>query len=227
MPAIKIHTEKEYKGNLIYDYRREQGEKIYGFNAAHLESMYSKGQEALATMRRPTAYMFTFKFKDEYADYKISHLLDNIRARYSEPKVGKLNKLGRMVGRRLPENCFTPYMSWCRETSHHPDHEYTGFQHYHLLLIIDYDKATIGAARLEFIRLLKGQNPSKTRVFKPAKLESYYLSKTKVFSIKDKTYKPHKVAATALKNDFQEYLYRAAYLAKIQTKQSTGKRNWG
>lgn len=195
-------------GYEILDIRRRKTKprKVTAFYEEMLEAVLELGRHATRTMKRPQLYMYTFRFSEAFKNYPIDEVLDRIRRTYTRPKKGKITATGTYIGRRQPEYCHQPLMMWCRELSTHPDHEYSGHEHYHLLIIVDRQKGRIGAAK---------------HVIKRLRIDDGIIEKDYISKISNSV----KHACTELKKDFSDYMYRASYICKVDTKM-TGRRNW-
>lgn len=202
------------------DKRRGKG-KVSGFYLPILKGIHGLGVKARnGGMVRPTAITLSFAFTDEYLDYPISGVIDRIRVTFIREKKG-----------RKRASTFKLKYLWVRETKYltpkDPEFESSlsrmekeaylasisdgcplPYPHYHMVLMLDAHKGSWRAVQVVMRRLVE----------EGIVRAGFHFSENNN-SRKKEVY---------LKNDegFRDYMYRASYLAKTDTKDLTEKRLW-
>lgn len=215
-----ICSDEEYEGYLIFDEKRKRRRKVSGFYLSILEGVHRLAKEACnSELIRPEAIMLSFALTDEYRDYPISKITARLSDRFR--KVGK--------GRKKASTFRLRYL-WVRENKYlsPQDPEYASslnseekavyssayndgapipYPHYHFVLILDGHKATWSAVRIVMQRLVK----------KGIVRSGFH------FSENGQT-KKKEIPLSA--GELGDYMYRASYLAKIDTKDVSSNRVW-
>lgn len=217
----KVYSGNEYMGCLINDDARVKKKKVTGFYLPILDGVYRLGVGAInSEFVRPEALMLSFAFTDEASDFQITDLISRLRDKFR--KAGK--------GRKKA-NTFKLRYLWVRETKYlvpsDPEYEESltrderavfsvayddgsplPYEHYHLILILDGHKATWCG-----VKMVMQQYVSEGIVRVGFHFSENRHSKKKEMPLKSEC-------------DLGDYMYRASYLAKTDTKDVTNKRFW-
>lgn len=200
------------------DKRRSKG-KVTGFYEPILERLYKLGMDAIDDYSRPTAIMLTFSLEESFVDYPISAVIDRLR--------DKLRKAGK---NRKKANTFKLKYLWCHElkfvTVKDPEFQRLSksvrstvlnsisddcpipYPHYHIILFMDAKKATYKSIQVAMDKLVS------EGIVRP----EFHISKNNTTKIRE--------MILSSPEGFAEYFYRAAYLAKSDTKDPSSARFW-
>lgn len=212
MARLQIYREATFKGYEIIDECRRNSKKknVREFYLHSLERIYEIGMYSKQVMSRPSASLYTFSFTEKHSDYSITEVINRIKDAYEIPKKGKIDPVtGKLKHSRKQENTFKPLFYWCRELSHHPDHPLKGHIHYHLMVILCRSKGRIGAAKVVIDRLRKKGIIKTANISKDNDESTMYGEEGK---------KRKAFASVCIKDDFAEFMYWFAYLAKVETR---------
>ena len=217
----KIYSGYEFKGYKILDQARIQKNKVTAFYKSILDGIYRLAVDAInSNMVRPEAVMLSFAFTDEFSDYEISDVIDRLR--------DKFRKVG--VNRKKASVFRLRYL-WVRETKYlipsDPEYEQSltkdekavfrsayqdgcplPYPHYHMLLVLDGHKATWSAVRKVM------QSYVDEGVVRPG------------FHFSENWQSKKKEMPLISESELGDYMYRASYLAKIDTKDVSSNRFW-
>ncbi|MGM8228711.1 hypothetical protein ACSV5M_19180 [Cellvibrio sp. ARAG 10.3] len=196
--------------------------KVSSFYLPILEGIHRLGVSARdGRMVQPEAIMLSFAFTEGFEDFPISTVMDRIRDTFR--KVRKSS--------RKKASTFKVKYLWVKETKYltPSDPEYEGslskdeklrylsaasddcpvpYPHYHMILILDGHKGTWSAVRLVMQRLVE------QGVVRPG----FHFSENNVTG--------GRTIDLRAEDGFQDYMYRASYLAKTDTKEFDNKRLW-
>lgn len=224
---------KQYMGYSVMDDKRERKGKVTEFYEPILKGVLQLGDDAVKSkMVRPVALMLSFAFREDFSDYPITNVIDRIRDTFRKVKVGRAKDDGvRRVGSRKRENTFNFKFLWVRETKYltprDPEFEASlsveeqkialtsvndeapiPYPHYHLILVLDDHKGSWCAVKMVMDRLV-----SEGIVRRGFHFSESNKSKEKTIKLRDE-------------KEFNDYMYRASYLAKTDTKEMNGQRIW-
>lgn len=217
----KCYSGYEYRGYLILDETRRAKRKITGFYESILSGIYRLAIGALSSaMVRPEAIMLSFAFTEGFVDYPISGVISRLRDGF--------RKRGR---NRKKASTFKLRYLWVRETkyliSSDPEYEQSltqderkvfhaayqdgcplPYEHYHLILVLDGHKATWSA-----VRKVMQQYVAEGVLRSGFHFSENWQSKKKEMPLNSE-------------DGFRDFMYRASYLAKTDTKDVSSKRFW-
>ncbi len=217
----KVYSGTEYKGFVLLDKVRLQKGKVTAFYESILDGVYRLAVDSInSEMVRPEAVMLSFAFTDDFFDYQISDLVARLRDKFR--KVGKGRKKASVFKLRYLWVIETKYL-----TPSDPEYEVSltrsekavfrsAFQdgcplpypHYHMVLILDGHKATWSAVR---------------------KLMQQYVDEGVVrpgFHFSENWQSKKKEMPLISESELGDYMYRASYLAKTDTKDVSSNRFW-
>lgn len=216
-----VYLGAEYNGYVLLDQVRIEKGKVTGFYKPILDGVYRLAVDSInSEMVRPEAVMLSFAFTDDFIDYQISELVARLRDKFR--KVGK--------GRKKASVFKLRYL-WVRETKYltpsDPEYEESltrgekavfhsafddgcplPYEHYHVLCVIDGHKATWSAVR---------------------KVMQQYVDEGVVrpgFHFSENWQSKKKEMPLISESELGDYMYRASYLAKIDTKDVSNNRFW-
>jgi hypothetical protein len=216
-----IYSGAEYEGCVLLDKVRIEKGKVTAFYKSILDGVYRLAIDSInSEMVRPEAIMLSFAFTEGFIDYEISDLVARFRDKFR--KVGK--------GRKKASTFKLRYL-WVRETKYltpsDPEYEVSltrseravfrsalqdgcplPYPHYHMMLILDGHKATWNAVRKVM------QQYVEAGVVRPG------------FHFSENWQSKKKEMPLISESELSDYMYRASYLAKIDTKDLTQSRFW-
>ena len=215
------------------DKRRRRG-KVTSFYRSMLDGLFKLISYARdgSGFVRPVGLMLSFAFTDEFQSYPISKVMAKIWSSFSKSKLPKFDRSGnRLRHGRSEVNTFKPEYLWCKETKYldakssefresltreeqewhlraNQDECPIPYPHYHVAMILDDKKGCWQSIK----HVLDGL------------VEVGIIRKGFHFSENNTT----GVKTLSLKDDagFEQFFYRAAYLAKSDTKELTDNRFW-
>lgn len=228
-----LYRKDTYKGEVIMDDKRRKRGKVTGFYKSMLDGLFKMGEYAKhgSGFVRPTAVTLSFAFTEESSDYPISKVMIKIWNTFSKSRLPTFDDDGKKVQHgRTPANCFKPLYLWCRETKYldakspeldsltpaereqhlqaNRDECPRPYDHVHVLLILDDAKGSWLAVKNVMDSLV--ETGVVRRGFHFSK-ESQ--TKRMTLDLKDD-------------DDYSQFIYRGAYLAKVDTKNPSGERMW-
>lgn len=229
----KLYTKDTYNGFVIMDKARRERGKVTNFYKSMLDGLFRLAYftRDSSGYSRPVGLMFSFAFTDESLNYPINKVMTKIWNAYSKSRLPRYEGIVKVRQGRKPESTFKPEYMWCREVKYldlesgefyesltkFEQERYRladldgcpiPYEHYHVVIVVDDKFGSWLSIKTVLDRLVDagviraGFHFSQNNV-----------TKNKVLDLKDE-------------EDFQEFIYRSAYICKTDTKNFADKRFW-
>lgn len=229
-----VYAKDTYKGVVIMDQKRKKKGKVTGFYKSMLDGLFKLGYYARdgSGYQRPIGLMLSFAFTEDSFDYPISKVMTKIWNAFSKSRLPKFDNDGKRLRHgREPESTFKPEYMWCREIKYldqkspefnkslskveqeyYTSAELDGcpipYVHFHVLIALDDKFGSWASIKTVMDRLVKAG----------------IVRAGFHFSENNKT--KEKVLKLDNEKEFQEYIYRGAYICKTVTKEVTDTKFW-